>query len=515
VNASDDVPNLAGWSALVRRAVVGTRGASEPLELALSADAPGEDDPLRATLRDAERDDLAFARAAGAFSILRRAAARAPRTSASASVAAPSESAPRARAEANADLAFALAASERPIVEEWLECAMRANVRVAEELLPKLLDFGAAHRAARANVLAVAGARGRWLAAREPAWSFVIGDAPFAEAWAFGDHAARVVALGSERSRDPASALAALETAWPSENAKTRAEFLPLLRVGLSDADEPFLERALDDGNKLVRAAAAALLGALPRSRFATRSIASAEAHVSLVRVMLRQELRVTLPETFTPAMKRDGMTEAAPSGTGQKAWWLQQIVERVPPSHWSNALARKPHDVLALAASNEFAHALLSGIATATANARDATWASAFLDGATEPAILAHALVANRPLGATPERARSLAAMFDRRQAGSAILATTYPGTWNDELTRSALRFARWMLDQSSYDWRMELETLLGALAERIDPLVPEAGTIWPEEFAHQYDARSVSRFCRTIVTRARVRAHLMGNLA
>lgn len=81
----------------------------------------------------------------------------------------------------------------------------------------------------------------------------------------------RVAELAFLRSVDPPAGLRRLEADWDGLAARERAGLIRELATGLSPADEPFLEAALDDKAKTVRAAASDLLRRLPESAFATR----------------------------------------------------------------------------------------------------------------------------------------------------------------------------------------------------------------------------------------------------
>ena len=65
-------------------------------------------------------------------------------------------------------------------------------------------------------------------------------------------------------------------------SAETRAAYVEALGVGLGPEDEPFLESALDDKSRQVRAEAVRLLATLPASRFAGRMTARLHERVEV-----------------------------------------------------------------------------------------------------------------------------------------------------------------------------------------------------------------------------------------
>ena len=81
-----------------------------------------------------------------------------------------------------------------------------------------------------------------------------------------------IAAFAAGRRTDPAGARELLEAEWDTVSAKVRAEAVQALRHSPSLADEPLLERALDDRAKTVREAAARVLDLLPGSARALRT---------------------------------------------------------------------------------------------------------------------------------------------------------------------------------------------------------------------------------------------------
>ncbi len=75
--------------------------------------------------------------------------------------------------------------------------------------------------------------------------------------------------------------------------------------TGLSMADEPFLERALDDRDAQVRRRAAELLAGLPDSRLAARLTAAAGSILTLK----DGALNPVFPAAVNDALWRDGVT--------------------------------------------------------------------------------------------------------------------------------------------------------------------------------------------------------------
>jgi len=196
------------------------------------------------------------------------------------------------------------------LLPEWLALAAERGLRPPPELVPALLDHAAVDPSLHAAVGAAAGPLGRWLAERRSHWAFVHGAGEdVEEIWAEGGSDERRALFERLRGSDPAAGRALLERTFADETWEDRAAFVETLATGLSDADEPLLELALDDRRKPVRDAAAYLLAGLPRSRFGARM---AERAAPLLRVeggrLRGKRLVVELPGDPDGAAKRDGV---------------------------------------------------------------------------------------------------------------------------------------------------------------------------------------------------------------
>ena len=193
-----------------------------------------------------------------------------------------------------------------------------AGVRPPPELLPDLLDHAARDADLHGLVGAAAGPLGRWLAEREPRWAFVRGAADDVDAvWAGGGRAGAARAARAAAPHRPGARRASCSRARsPRRPGRTARRSSPRSTIGLSDADEPFLEAALDDSRasrSATRPRAAAR--ALPRSRFAARMAERADAaaarrgrHASSSRCPARR----TRPRSATASARAAGARSAS-----------------------------------------------------------------------------------------------------------------------------------------------------------------------------------------------------------
>ncbi|NJP48088.1 DUF5691 domain-containing protein [Actinacidiphila epipremni] len=279
------------------------------------------------------------------------------------------------------------------LLPQWLAAARRAGYAPPPELLPALLDAARARTDLRADALAFAGPRGRWLAELNPDWAYALragaGAVPgpelpdaddqeeAARLWEEGLFAERVALLARLRTTDPATGLALLAATWKSERAEDRLMFLDSLRTGLSAADEPFLEQALSDRSRNVRATAAELLSALPESALAARMAARARSCVSLG----PEGIVVEAPYECDAAMERDGVAPRPPNGRGERAWWLGQLVDAAPLATWPARFGgRTPEQIIGLPVLDDWQPDLHAAWCRAAVRQRDAAWARALL---------------------------------------------------------------------------------------------------------------------------------------
>ncbi|MFG2903533.1 DUF5691 domain-containing protein [Kitasatospora sp. NPDC048286] len=285
------------------------------------------------------------------------------------------------------------------LLPQWLTTARASGLRPPAALVPGLLDAARARSELRPDAVALAGPLGRWLAEQNPDWRFVLRtttpelpqECADDRLWHEGLFAERVTHLTLLRRRDPAAGLELLRGTWATERAEDRLLFLDALQEGLSPTDEPFLEAALGDRSKNVRATAAELLSALPDSALAHRMAERARAAVRLADT--GTHLLVTPPAECDARMQRDGIAPKSPTGRGERAWWFGEVVAAAPLAIWSTGTGLTPEQLLALRVgdsldetSSSWADDLREAWARAAVRQQDADWARALLGPAPAP---------------------------------------------------------------------------------------------------------------------------------
>ncbi|MEW2283677.1 DUF5691 domain-containing protein [Streptomyces sp. NPDC047841] len=408
------------------------------------------------------------------------------------------------------------------LLPQWLAAANAHGYAAPPQLLPALLDAARGRTDLRPAALAFAGPRALWLARLNADWRFALRAAPGGGAalpdpadteavrrlWQEGLFAERAALLGALRVRTPALGRDLLASTWATERAEDRLMFLDSLRTGLSDADEPFLEQALGDRSRNVRATAAELLSALPGSALAARMAVRASACVALDRTGSAPAIAVEAPLECDAAMERDGVVASPPAGRGERSWWLGQLVEAAPLGTWPGRLGgRTPEEIVALPVADGWQGELHAAWCRAAVRQRDAGWSRALLGspsaseaggpGAVSLAERAKLLAALDPA----ERAVWVAGFIATHGLSEAFqLLGVCAVPWAPPLGQAvvdALNIAR---DAGSYPWSfsgvmglaercldpaeaVRLEALLAVPDEREDAS-PGAGGYWAEAF-------------------------------
>jgi hypothetical protein len=343
-------------------------------------------------------------------------------------------------------------AQQRPaLLSHWLRACDEARDRVPHALLPTLLDLATAQRPLRRAAARVVDERGRWLATQRDDWSWVLDAAAGADVsadpdvdpddWARLPSGERVSVVASLRARDPDAARALVESVWASDPARDRRAHLEALRVGLGAADEPLLERALDDRAAGVCDAAADLLDGLPHSARAARMAERLRPLVHTTRV-LRRGLDVTLPDEPDASARRDGLGKPPPRRSG-RGWWLERITAGAPLDVWTEATGADAATTVTRLVDDD----ALLGIRRAVVARRDATWAAALLrrgwDAALVPALPRaerEAVVLDRVTGSGERFADVVAAIGTLDPPWSADFSVTLVGRLRQARTGSTV---------------------------------------------------------------------------
>ena len=286
-------------------------------------------------------------------------------------------------------LARLLSGEHPDLLTEWLSAAADRGLRAPAPLLPALLD-----RARRVSptdpelrrlAAEAGGSRARWLAGLNSDWKFVTaftltGD----DAWRLGDAGQRRGYLAALRARDPDAARELIAASWDAAGPE-RVMFLSVMADGLSPADEPLLEAALDDRAAEVRSRAAHLLARLPWSAFRQRMAGRGLGCLRLARGISGTRLVASPPAECDAAMRRDGIAPGPGTGRSQladQAHLLLEVIARTPLDTWTGAFGRSAEQILTVPAGG-WAPVLFTGWSRAAMAQRDQEWMAALISWA------------------------------------------------------------------------------------------------------------------------------------
>jgi len=359
------------------------------------------------------------------------------------------------------------AATRADLLAEWLTLAGDRGWRVPPELLPDLLEVARVTPPLRALAAAVGGTRAGWLAAQHAPWAFALGqavDSADPADWTDGTLGRRLGYLTALRKRDPAAGLALLAETWPDEAPEDRVALLGALSHNLGPGDEQFLEAVLDERRGELRAAAADLLAVLPGSAYGRRMADRAEASVR----RQGKHLEIEPPEFCGTAMRRDGIQRRAPSGVGERAWWLEEIVARTNPETWQD-----PEEFTRLSIADEWAAVMLRGLTRAIVLHHAEDWAAPMLDR------LAKLSADDEPLVESlyrilpeAERATRAVDLLRREAPGVDRLLELCPTPWPGPVAEAAIaNLAGLATRKNVTTWRVRERTRLAATRLPTDP--------------------------------------------
>lgn len=454
---------------------------------------------------------------------------------------------------------YASAGAEPDLLLEALRLLDECGFVLPPVLLPVAMDQ--ARGEIRKAVLPVIGERGRWLAGFNDDWQWVRNAASGVTAadrlpenadqlWLEGNSGTRRQLLENARRIDPARGRQWLASVWSAEKADQRLAFIAMLATGVSDEDIPFLEEALMDRSGNVRAKAADLLARLPNSGLAQRmrQRGAAMLHYTppkkrgtlagAVGAILGKkqdvgQLEVTPPKTFDKEWAKDAIEEKPPAGIGERAHWLKQVLQRVPPSHWAERFGASHVELIAAATASDYDQPLLEAWSEAAFQAPEADWISSLWDWwFTHPVKKPEAnqlriqwlsrMLAEMPAAEAEERILRLVTDESLgKSLPTAELAAALPRPWNAKIGKALLSWlrneAKTALDSQrpGYgDWLQVLDTAGKCLPAEC---LPEALVGWPESTGDDYASRFVNQqlhhFQTTITLRRRFRELLQSS--
>lgn len=283
-------------------------------------------------------------------------------------------------------LARLSAEGPKELIDEWFTYALQSGSVLPPQWIPPI--FEALPAEMRTEYAPVFGQRIHWLASQDARWKIDGAAQECNESdWLTGSVTERAALLRRVRRSDAGAGRAWLEGTWSTDPPEAREAFLRALKVNLSSADEPFLERALDDKRKSVRLAAMENLARLPGSAFVQRSLMRLQPVVvfqprpsGLLARLSRRNLRIDLPPALDAAALRDGIEPKPPANLkmGERSFQFMQMLSIPPPVEWLRRFACTAVELLEAASRTDYAEEIFTALCAACTRHPDAEWVAA-----------------------------------------------------------------------------------------------------------------------------------------
>ena len=377
---------MSAWHDLVTASLIGTERTGVP-----DTGVPGQPGPAGARrLIPAPDDPAALLLDRAALLTVARRGGR-PAGHAEPPPEAEPDPAPAVSPAAGRRLARMLGGEHPDLLAEWLTATVARDRRAPGHLLPALLDrarrVSPSDPELRRLAAEAGGSRARWLAGLNPDWTFVTAHAGAGpDAWRLGGKSQRRGYLAALRARDPGAARDLISQSWEAAAGPERVMFLSVMaNAGLSLADEPLLEAALDERDAEVRGWAAHLLARLPGSALGQRMARRALDCIRIESGVRGTRLVVIPPTRGDAAMRRDGVTSGKggrPQEGDARSHLLHEVLARTPLRTWTGQFGRTPEQILAVP-SGARAPVLFTGWSRAAMAQRDQDWMTALVDWA------------------------------------------------------------------------------------------------------------------------------------
>jgi hypothetical protein len=428
------------WSELEHTALLGTRRAA----LQMPAVAPALD-ALLAEIQGGDQEHILLG-TAGTLDLYEQIGRLPARVRPDRWAGAPQEDLPACPPQVAAFITQMFEGGLHSLMPEFLGELRKANLRLPETLLPNLLAYGAKRSNMRPLVLPLLGNRGRWLAAQHDKWGYAAVDAnswpSIRAAWEKATQAQRPALVAQLRVENPGQGRALVESTWRAENDQVRLLLIKELETGLSMADEPLLETALDDRSRMVRRRAAQMLAQLPPSRLCRRMIDYVPLYLAWTPGQTRQ-IAISLPDV-TPEMRRNGIVGTNSSVIARvRSEEIIQLISGVPLDYWAENWTADPRTIVRAISTTAWPRTLTSGFSAAAVRQKDSQWARAIIDelGLTVVTKKLIPVLEERDLKALTLRALNDAAGLElSRESDLLTILRSWPGSWDRELAAQIL---------------------------------------------------------------------------
>jgi len=290
---------------------------------------------------------------------------------------APSEELPYCSTAAIYALQDALDMDLLPLVTYWLESCYNKGQIALPEYIPVLLDTAVSQKRIRHLAMSVCGKRGQWLSSMNAEWQF-----PFAvsneDRWQTGSPEDRRQVLQETRQSYPGLAREWLQQTWPQENVSTRAEFLKIMRINVSEDDLSWLE-SLQEKNQRVKDEIWALLKMIPSSFIVQSYWQVLQQAVSRGSGL---SLNISLQLPLDKKIIDSGIaTMSNEKNLSEEAFILFQLLGTVPPAWWESHFNADKEEVIQLFQKDDLGKRFIPALILAAGRFKDASWLRSLME--------------------------------------------------------------------------------------------------------------------------------------
>jgi len=264
-------------------------------------------------------------------------------------------------------------------LDEFIQHLIQNKKSLPPELLPDLFDKCRSEKWLWEKLRFVIGERGHWLLDQNEDWHFLIGKTNEFD-WEISTKDERIAILHALRKRQPDEALELIISTWEEDDWKHRAEFLKTLEQNLSLADEPFLEKCLDEKRKEVRRAAAILLEKIEGSALRNRMWERMQSFISQKNKNSKKEkIEIDLPDSLSDDMLRDGIDPKKKlEEGGLKASYFFQMFTIIPPNRWEVFFEKNAKEIVEIFVRSEWSTLLIQASIESAVRHENENWMEA-----------------------------------------------------------------------------------------------------------------------------------------
>ncbi|MEO1051705.1 MAG: DUF5691 domain-containing protein [Bacteroidota bacterium] len=270
------------------------------------------------------------------------------------------------------------------LIIHWLSSCRQAGYIAHPAYIPGFLASGTTDLTVRQYLPDVLGARGQWLARKNPDWAYL--NQPEDHLWQHGKHEERKAFFKLLRKKEPVNARKLLSTTWSQESANHRADFLAFIRHGLSNEDLSFLESCINDKSRKVKSEAIKLLMLIPESSLSKKLIITAERYLQARKskslLGFGKESLAFEPAPIDLAWEKYGFpVESLDKQFTHEAYFFNGLLEVVRPSFWNDHLGLSSDKMMMILVKDKALKKFIPALVKATALHQDADWAKAILN--------------------------------------------------------------------------------------------------------------------------------------